>query len=108
MTYSVLIAPRVYSELDQAVGYISSELDSPRAAAQLLDAFENTIHSLETNPFAYPVNRHLSGIVRQPIRCTRVRNYRLCYRVHEDAHRVDALYFKHMRQDEQTYLESYN
>ena len=108
MIYDVIVAPRVLDELDASLAYINDTLCSPNAASRLLYAFEEAVESLKTNPLAYPIQQQLSYLAGHEIRSTRLGNYRLCFRVNKELQRVDVVFFKHVRQDTERYLNSHN
>lgn len=69
------------------------------AAKRLLDSFEVSVSALEQNPLAYPVDEYVSALTGSEVRKKRVGNYRIYYRVNQEAQQVDIAYFFHVRQN---------
>ena len=55
MAYEVIVDPGVIERLDEVVGYVSEVLDSPMAAAGILDGFDELVEKLEQSPLSYPL-----------------------------------------------------
>ncbi len=47
-------------DLDHTIGYIAEALDSPRAAAELLDSIEEAVNRISEHPELYAVSRQPS------------------------------------------------
>lgn len=105
MAYEVQVARSVHIELDSAIGYIANELASPRAAIRLLDDCGAALNMLETLPTAYPVDHSASAAVGFEVRRIRVQNYRLYYRICEEAHVVQVFSFLHTLQNVPTHVQ---
>ena len=80
--YEVRLMNQALQDLDEIYGYIAKNLQEPRAAAQLLDALESEILSLESMPYRCS-ERRCGSFANSGYRQLMVKNYIVIYRVDE-------------------------
>lgn len=78
---------RALQDLDDIYGYIANHLLEPGVAAELVDALEAEILSLEYLPYRCP-ERRVGSFSSSGYRQLMVKNYMIIYRIDEAAKRV--------------------
>lgn len=99
MAYEVVPRCPAKASLARTVSRISHELDSPQAAASLLDAFEEVRNNLGDMPYSYPAHRQASKNAGASVRRAPVNRYALFYLVDKESSRIVDLAFHHEQQD---------
>ena len=94
--HRIVYLPLAESDLMEALQYIAYKLNAPKAANDLLNAFDETIHTIAQFPYAYELYR-TDRPMRDEIRKVPVKNYVLYYAVYQD--RVEIRRFLHGRRD---------
>ena len=100
--YKVVYLPLAESDLMEALAYIFHRLDAPKAAGDLLAAFDQTVRHIAKYPYScelYRTNRPMKDEIRQ----VPVRNYVLYYAVFQD--HVEIRRFLHSRRDRSKGIE---
>ena len=102
-TYRILITPTAQEHLRDIAGYIAVDIDSPQAAARLLDYLQAQIRSLammpERTPLADDVPAKDMGIHKMT-----ARNYLVYYWINRQKHAVHVLAVLYGRRDQLTHL----
>ncbi len=102
-TYRVLITPSAQEHLRDIARYIAVELDSPQAAARLLNYLQAQIRSLavmpERTPLADDVPAKDMGIHKMT-----ARNYLIYYWIDRQKHAVHVLAVLYGRRDQLMHL----
>ena len=83
--YEVRLMNQALQDLDEIYGYIASNLQEPGVAAELLDALESEILSLEYLPYRCS-ERRTGSFANSGYRQLMVKNYIIIYRI-DDAHK---------------------
>ena len=83
--YEVRLMNQALQDLDEIYGYIASNLQKPGVAAELLDALESEILSLEYLPYRCS-ERRTGSFANSGYRQLMVRNYIVIYRI-DEAHK---------------------
>lgn len=99
MAYEVFLTDPVRNELRNSIAYISNDLSSPKAAKDLLDAFEKAIQMIGELPFAFPVHQVASQAAGEKVHFISVKRYMLFYFFDEVEQRVVCIAFLHGSQD---------
>ena len=98
MAYQYKFTPLAYSDLDNALDYISEKLLNPNAANNLFHAVQREIRSICSNPYAFPdCSNYL--IDSQTIRHAIVGNYILIFEVYDSEKTISILRFLYGRMD---------
>ena len=85
--YEVRLMNQALQDLDEIYGYIASNLQEPGVAAELLDALESEILSLEYLPYRCS-ERRTGSFANSGYRQLMVKNYIVIYRI-DEAHKQD-------------------
>lgn len=88
--------PLAQADVINAVDYLASVLDAPRAAADLLDALDDTVEQIAEFPYACELY-HTDRPMRDEIRKVPVKGFVLYYAVFSD--RVEIRRFLHGRKN---------
>ena len=80
--YEVRLMNQALQDLDEIYGYIASSLQEPEVAAELLDALESEILSLEYLPYRCS-ERRTGSFAHSGYRQLMVKNYIVIYRIDE-------------------------
>ena len=83
--YEVRLMNQALQDLDEIYGYIASSLQEPGVAAELLDALESEILSLEYLPYRCS-ERRTGSFANSGYRQLMVKNYIVIYRI-DEAHK---------------------
>ena len=83
--YEVRLMNQALQDLDEIYGYIASTLHEPGVAAELLDALESEILSLEYLPYRCS-ERRTGSFANSGYRQLMVKNYIVIYRI-DEAHK---------------------
>ena len=83
--YEVRLMNQALQDLDEIYGYIASNLQEPGVAAELLDALESEILSLEYLPYRCS-ERRTGSFANSGYRQLMVKNYIVIYRI-DEAHK---------------------
>ena len=83
--YEVRLMTQALQDLDEIYGYIASSLQEPEVAAELLDALESEILSLEYLPYRCS-ERRTGSFANSGYRQLMVKNYIVIYRI-DEAHK---------------------
>lgn len=83
--YEVCLMNQALQDLDEIYGYIARNLQEPGAAAELLDALESEILSLEYLPYRCS-ERRTGCFANSGYRQLMVKNYIVIYRI-DEAHK---------------------
>ena len=94
--HKILYLPLAEIDLLEALDYIASTLDAPKAARDLLTAFDETIKQIAEFPYACELYR-TERPMQDEIRKVPVKNYGLYYAVCQDC--VEIRRFLHGRRD---------
>ena len=94
--HKIVYLPLAESDLLEALDYIAYTLDTPKAARDLLNEFDETIQQIAEFPYACELYR-TDRPMQDEIRKVPVRNYVLYYAVFQD--RVEIRRFLHGRRD---------
>ena len=84
--YEVRLMNQALQDLDEIYGYIASNLQEPGVAAELLDALESEILSLEYLPYRCS-ERRTGSFAHSGYRQLMVKNYIVIYRI-DEAHKI--------------------
>lgn len=95
MAYKVLVSAPAEAPLDDAVDYIATRLHAPLAAASLLDAFEEAIRDVASNPLAHGIVEEYRAAAGFNVRRRLVKRYELDYYVDESEQTVYVVAFLH-------------
>lgn len=88
--------PLAKEDVLNAVDYLASVLEAPKAAADLLDALDDTVERIAQFPYAYALYR-TDRPMRDEIRKVPVKGFVLYYAVFQD--RVELRRFLHGRKN---------
>ena len=83
--YEVRLMNQALQDLDEIYGYIARNLQEPGVAAELLDALESEILSLESLPYRCS-ERRTGSFANSGYRQLMVKNYIVIYRI-DEAHK---------------------
>ena len=83
--YEVRLMNQALQDLDEIYGYIARNLQEPGVAAELLDALESEILSLEYLPYRRS-ERRTASFANSGYRQLMVKNYIVVYRI-DEAHK---------------------
>ncbi|MBR4131540.1 MAG: type II toxin-antitoxin system RelE/ParE family toxin [Oscillospiraceae bacterium] len=100
--YKITYLPLAESDLLEALDYIAHTLEAPKAANDLLSAFEETVQRIAEYPYAFELYR-TDRPMKDEIRKVPVKNYVLYYAVFRD--RVEIRRFLHGRRDRSKGIE---
>jgi len=97
-TFSVSITKPAENDLRDIARYISSQLNAPQAALNLIDAIYNAIEKLETDALIYPYIRddRLAALGYRPLL---IKNYIVFFIVNEKDKTVDVDRILYARRD---------
>ena len=90
--YEIIYLPIAKQDITDIILYISDQLNAPKAAMDLLDAFDHSISLLSEFPYAHKIYRPLRALEVE-YRMLPVKNYAVFYTVWEqekvvEIHRV--------------------
>jgi toxin ParE1/3/4 len=90
--YEIVYLPIAKQDIIDIILYISDQLNAPKAAMDLLDAFDHSISLLSEFPYAHKIYRPLRALEVE-YRMLPVKNYAVFYTVREqekvvEIHRV--------------------
>ncbi len=90
--YEITYLPIAKQDITEILLYISDQLKAPKAAMDLLDAFEHSISLLQEFPYAHKIYRLVKPL-EEEYRLLPVKNYAVLYVVREqekfvEIHRV--------------------
>lgn len=90
--YEIVYLPIAKQDITDITLYISDQLNAPKAAMDLLDAFDHSISLLSEFPYAHKIYRPLRAL-EEEYRMLPVKNYAVFYTVREqekvvEIHRV--------------------
>jgi len=88
MLYKIDYLPIAKRDITDISGYISDELSAPKAAMDLLDAFDKAIDGLRDFPYAYRVYQPVESLENEYRRIP-VKNYVVFYTVDEQKRLVE-------------------
>lgn len=94
--HKVVYLPLAESDILDAVEYIASKFDAPKAAADLLSELDRTVQQIFMFPYAHELYR-TNRPMRDEIRKVPVKGFVLYYAVFEDT--VEVRRFLHGRWD---------
>lgn len=94
--HKIVYLPLAESDLMEALDYIASTLDAPKAARDLLSEFDKTVQQIAEFPYACELYR-TDRPMQDEIRKAPVKNYVLYYAVFQD--RLEVRRFLHGRRD---------
>lgn len=94
--HKIVYLPLAERDLLDALDYIAYTLDAPKAARDLLTAFDETVNQLAEFPYACELYR-TDRPMQDEIRKVPIKNYVLYYAVFQD--RVEIRRFLHGRRD---------
>ena len=100
--YKITYLPLAESDLLEALDYIAHTLEAPKAASDLLSAFEDAVQRIAEFPYAFELYR-TDRPMKDEIRKAPVKNYVLYYAVFRD--RVEIRRFLHGRRDRSKGIE---
>ena len=100
--YKITYLPLAESDLLEALDYIAHTLEAPKAASDLLSAFEDAVQRIAEFPYAFELYR-TDRPMKDEIRKVPVKNYVLYYAVFQD--RVEIRRFLHGRRDRSKGIE---
>ena len=81
--FSLEYAPIAYEDLDEIFAYISSELQVPNAALNLLEAMEEAVEKLRMFPYKYQVARD-ALLASKGYRMLPIENFAVFYLVDDE------------------------
>ena len=99
--HKVVYLPLAESDILDAVEYIASKFDAPKAAADLLSELDRTVQQISMFPYAHELYR-TNRPMRDEIRKVPVKGFVLYYAVFEDT--IEVRRFLHGRRD-RSYIE---
>lgn len=90
--YEIIYLPIAKQDIAEIIMYISNQLKAPKAAIELLDAFDHSIFLLQEFPYAHKIYRLIKPL-EEEYRLLPVKNYAVFYIVREqdkivEIHRV--------------------
>lgn len=94
--HKIVYLPLAENDLTEALDYIATVPDAPKAARDLLNEFDKTVQRIAEYPYACELYR-TDRPMRDEIRKAAVKNYVLYYAVYQD--RVEIRRFLHGRRD---------
>lgn len=94
--HKVVYLPLADEDIMEAVDYLSSVLDAPKAASSLLDELDKTVRQLAEFPYSCELYR-TDRPMKDEIRKAPVKNYVLYYAVFQD--HIEIRRFLHGRRD---------
>ena len=94
--HEIVYLPLAERDLLEALDYIAHTLEAPKAARELLAAFDETVRQIAAFPYACELYR-TDRPMRDEIRKVPVKNYVLYYAVFQE--RVEVRRFLHGRRD---------
>lgn len=94
--YQVCLMNQALQDLDEIYGYIARNKQEPGAAAELLDALESEILSLEYLPYRCS-ERRTGSFANSGYRQLMVKNYIVIYRIDEALKRVLVVTVRYAR-----------
>lgn len=94
--HKIIYLPSAQADLLEAVEYLTTVLDAPKAAADLLDEFDGAVQQIARFPYAHELYR-TDRPMQDEIRKVPVKNYVLYYAVFPDY--VEIHRFLHGRRD---------
>ena len=103
--HRIVYLPLAESDLMDALGYIAYTLDAPKAARELLVAFDETIQRIAEFPYAHALYR-TDRPMKDELRMVPVKNYVLYYAVFQD--RVELRRFLYGKRNRSSILEEQN
>lgn len=86
--YKIVYLPIAKQDIIDIVLYISDQLNAPKAAMDLLDAFDHSISLLSEFPYAHKIYRPLRALAEE-YRMLPVNNYAVFYLVREQEEVVE-------------------
>lgn len=93
MEYAVKISPHAYEQINEAIDYIATKLQSPQSASMLLKKIFDELEIIRIYPLSKPMVSwdELSGKYRKFY----VNNYLGVYSINEQAHIINILAFRY-------------
>lgn len=86
--YEIVYLPIAKQDIIEIILYISDQLNAPKAAMDLLDAFDHSISLLSEFPYAHKIYRPLRALAEE-YRMLPVNNYAVFYLVREQEEVVE-------------------
>lgn len=87
--------PLAQKDLRNIIRYISDDLKAPKAAIDLIDAFDKSILRLQHFPYSYKVYQPIESLETE-YRMLPVKNYMVFYVVTEDAVEIHRIIYARM------------
>ncbi|WP_061213300.1 type II toxin-antitoxin system RelE/ParE family toxin [Syntrophomonas wolfei] len=87
--YEITYLPIAEQDIAEIIIYISNQLKAPKAAIELLDAFDHSIFLLQEFPYAHKIYR-LTKPLEEEYRLLPVKNYAVFYVVREQDKSVEV------------------
>lgn len=81
--YKILVSEEFHQDLQKILHYILHDLSAPLAAADFLDAIEDTVQGLSSMPYRFEMVRD-ENLNRKGYRKCIIKNYLLFYKVFEE------------------------
>lgn len=81
--YEIRYLPLARKDLHEIISYITEQLKAPKAALDLLDAFDEAINHLRKFPYSYKVYQNFKPL-EDEYRVLRVKNYLIFYVVKDN------------------------
>ena len=97
-SYSVLLSPRAYRDLDDIYLYISSTLLEPTIAKQQIDHIWNAIYSLSSFPYSHQ-DRLVGKYANKGYKQLLVDNYIIIYQINEVNEKVVITTIQYIRRN---------
>lgn len=86
--YEIVYLPIARQDIEEIILHITDRLKAPKAAMDLMDAFDHSISLLQEFPYAHRVYRPIKPLVEE-YRLLPVKNYDVFYLVREPENLVE-------------------
>lgn len=96
--YEIVYLPVAKQDITDIILYISGHLNAPKAAMDLLDAFDHSVSLLSEFPYAHKIYRPLRALAEEH-RMLPVKNYAVFYTVREQEKVVEIQRVIYARMD---------
>jgi len=96
--YEIVYLPIAKQDITDIILYISDQLNTPKAAMDLLDAFDHSISMLSEFPYTHKIYRPLRALAEE-YRMLPVKNYAVFYTVREQEKVVEIQRVIYARMD---------
>ena len=93
--HKLVYLPIAQQDLKEIIGYITDTLKAPKAAMDLLDAFDESISHLKDFPYSCKVYQPVKPLLNE-YRALQVKNYLVFYTVNEDTVEIHRIVYAKM------------